>query len=590
MRKMIENIDYPSDLKRYALADLKVLAKEIRSLLITKSSLCGGHLASNLGVVELTIALHYVFNAPIDKIIFDVSHQCYTHKILTGRKKAFVDDKMYYSISGFTNPDESEYDLFNIGHTSTSISLACGYAKSRDLLNQNYNVIAVIGDSALDGGESFEALNCCSEIDGGLIVVINDNQMSIPENHGYLSKHLNELYLSNGELKNNYFKCLGFEYYLVDDAHDIFKLVSIFSKIKDLNKKIVIHCRTKKGKGYLYAENNPEKWHHAHPFDIKTGIFNKSSIVPKENYGSIIGDYLISKIKINKKIIAMTASVPACFGFKKEYRGIAGSNFLDVGISEQNMICMAAAMAKNGCKPILVTESSFYQRAYDQIEQELNLNSCPAVLLIAFSGIYGHNDNTHIGIYDISLFSNLKNIIYLSPSNMEDYIACVDWAVEQFLKPVMIRIPWNGVKHISCARMHDFFVTEYSIIKKGRDVAIFGVGSFFQLGEQVYDSLKVNFNLEATLIDPIILSSIDEKTLNNLKNNHSIIVVIEDGVKIGGFGSKIAQFYSDSNIKVLTFGFNDEFPSFFDREQIMIKNQLTVSTIVSTILKKMNDN
>lgn len=396
---IIEKIDSPKDLKMLSKAELTELAGEIREALVKRASTYGGHFGSNLGVVELTIALHYVFDSPNDKIIFDVSHQSYVHKMLTGRKEAFLNADQYDTVTGFTNPKESIHDQFNVGHTSTSISLASGLAVARDLKGSNENIIAVIGDAALDGGEAFEALNYVGESQIGLIIILNDNDMSIPENHGALNILLSRLRANHGIVEDNYFKSLGYDYYFVKDGHNIGLMIEAFNFVKGTKKPVVVHCCTTKGKGYQFAEHNQEKWHHAHPFNINSGEFHKKSSVPKENYGSIVGSFLIDKIKKDDKVVAMTASVPACFGFDCARRKEAGKQFIDVGIAEQNLITMASALAKGGCKPVVITESSFYQRAYDQIDQELCINKCPATLLVAFSGIYAHNDDTHIGFF-----------------------------------------------------------------------------------------------------------------------------------------------------------------------------------------------
>lgn len=581
---ILDFINSPSDLKKVDKNDLPLLANEIRTALIKRASAYGGHLGSNLGVVELTIALHYVFNSPVDKIVFDVSHQSYVHKMLTGRKDAYIDQNKYTIVTGFTNPLESEHDQFNIGHTSTSISLACGLALGRDLAEGTENVIAIIGDSALDGGEAFEALNTAGELNTGLIIVVNDNNMSIPENHGALNKHLNMLHEDNGSIDNNFFKSLGFDYILVKDGHDIYSLIKTFEKVKDTPRPVVVHCCTQKGKGYIYAEQDREKWHHAHPFNIETGEFNRKNSVPKENYGAIVGAYLMDKIKNDKKVIAMTASVPACFGFNLGRRKEAGSQFVDVGIAEQNMISMAAGLAKTGCKPVTITESSFYQRAYDQIQQEMCINKCAVTMLIAFSGIYAHNDDTHIGFYDIVLLGNIPGLIYLAPSNKQEYLAMLEWAIEQNESPVAIRIPWNGVYYTDRNVPNDYSTTKYEIQKVGEKVAIIGLGSFFQLGEEVARLLEKE-GIKATIVNPQFASGIDKDILNSLKSNHELVVTLEDGIVSGGFGARIAQYYGPSGMKTLCCGFGMDVPTKFSVEEMLEKNGLKPQQIVNRILQ-----
>lgn len=576
----------PDDLKKCDINDLKIVASQVREILINKASKSGGHLASNLGVVELTIALHYVFDSPKDKIIFDVSHQSYVHKIITGRKEFFINEDIS-GISGYTNPDESIHDIFNIGHTSTSISLACGLAKARDIKHGNENIIAVIGDSSLDGGEAFEGINYAGEMGSGLIVVVNDNNMSIPENHGYLSNKLSELRTNKGECKDNYFKSLGWDYVFVEDGHNIKSLIDVFNNIKDIDRPVVVHCCTKKGKGFIFAENNPEKWHWAHPFDIETGEYYSS--VPKENYGAIVGEYLIKKMSENDKIVAITASVPAYIGFNKDRRNKAGKQYVDVGIAEQNAISMAAGMARNGIKPVFVTGSSFYQRAYDQIEQEMCINHCAATLLVAFSGINGHLSNAHAGLYDIALLGNIPNLLYLAPTNKEEYIAMLDWSIEQNDIPVAIRIPWNGVYHASAEVETNYSNTKYLVEYQGTDIAIIALGSFYQLGEELLYLLKNKYGLNPTLINPRFITGIDTNTLERLKKEHSIVITLEDGILSGGFGSKIAQYYGPSDMKVLSFGFSMDIPTTFTVDEMMEKNNLKPDLMAKEILKIINN-
>lgn len=587
---ILDKVTSPADLKKIPVEKLSKLAQEIREVLINKASNFGGHLGSNLGVVELTIALHYVFESPKDKIVFDVSHQCYVHKILTGRKAAFLDEKLYSSVSGYTNPKESEHDMFNVGHTSTSISLACGLAKGRDICKRTENIIAVIGDAALDGGEAFEALNSAVEVGGGLIVVVNDNDMSIPENHGALCKHLATLREHDGKYENNFFEALGFEYRFVKAGHNVAELIDAFSKVKDATHPVVVHCVTEKGKGYIYAEKDREKWHHAHPFNIDTGEFLRSASVPAENYGSIVGKYLMERIKSDPRVVAMTASVPTCFGFNPDRRKEAGKQYIDVGIAEQNLITMATGLAKSGCKPVTITESSFYQRAYDQIEQELCINRCAVTMLIAFSGIFAHTDNTHIGLYDIALLGNIPGLIYLAPSNKQEYLAMLEWSIEQNENPVAIRIPWNGVHYINTSVPREYSETKYWVRKEGSRIAVLGLGSFYQLAEQVCELIKKDMQIDATLIDPLFITGVDKPLLEKLKRNHQLIVTLEDGIVSGGFGARISQFYGATDMKVINCGFHKEVPTQFTVEDMMKSNGLMPEQILYRIKEIFNYN
>lgn len=580
---IIDRINEPKDLKNLNQRELNVLAGEIRNAIINKLSVKGGHLASNLGVIELTVALHYVFNSPTDKIIFDVSHQCYTHKILTGRKNAFLVEEMYDEISGYSNPDESRHDFFNIGHTSTSISLACGMAKARDINHTNEDIIAVIGDASLDGGEAFEALNYASELNSGLIVVVNDNDMSIPENHGGLCKLLTELRQSGGNVKDNYFKALGFEYIFVKDGHNISDLTDAFLKVKGTKKPVVIHCCTQKGKGYIFAENNREKWHWAHPFNISTGEFK--SYVPKENYGAIACEFLLEKIKKDSKVVVVAASTPLCIGFNAEKRKQAGQQFVDVGIAEQHAVSMTAGIAKNGGKPVFATNSTFFQRAYDQIEQELCISKCPVTLIVTHAGVNGHANDTHAGLYDITLLANINNLVYLAPANKQEYLSMLEWSIEQMNVPVAIRVPWNGVYHTDDVVKADFSEVKYKISKKGSKVAIIALGSFYQLGEEVSKLLEEKLNIIPTLINPRFISGLDKELLDKLKEEHELVVTLEDGILSGGFGAKISQYYSLERMKVLNCGFSLDIPCRYEPKDLLLKNRLTPEQIVEDIYR-----
>lgn len=578
---VIEKINAPNDLKHLSVDELKILSGEIREALITKMSYTGGHMASNLGVVEITVALHTVFDSPKDKIIFDVSHQSYVHKILTGRKEAFLDKDHYDDVSGYTNPDESDHDFFNIGHTSTSISLACGMAKARDLKGENENIIAVIGDASLDGGEAFEALNYAKELKSGLIVVINDNNMSIPENYGGLHDMLNMLRENDGVVDNNFFKSLGFDYHFVKDGHDIQSLIDAFQRIKDIDHPVVVHCCTQKGKGYVFAEQEKEKWHWAKPFNVSTGEYIGG--VPSENYGAIVANHLLKKMEQDKDVVVVAASTPLCIGFNAKNRELAGKQFVDVGIAEQNAVTMAAAMAKRGAKPVFATNSTFYQRAYDQIEQEMCISKCPATMIVSHASVWGHTNDTHVGLYDIVLLANIPNLIYLAPTNCEEYLAMLDWSIDQNQFPVAIRIPWTKVYHTDKHVQTDYSSTKYEITVCGEKVAIMALGSFYQIGEEVVEILKGQ-GIDATLINPRYITGLDKECLEGLKEKHQLVVTLEDGILNGGFGAKIAQYYSLSSIQVMNKGFDmDNIPTRFKSSELLEANRLLPNQIVEDI-------
>lgn len=579
---ILENINGPEDLKALHSGELKTLSAEIRDCLIRKISKCGGHLGSNLGMVEITVALHKVFHSPVDKILFDVSHQCYTHKILCGRKEAFLKEEHYGDVSGYSNPSESIHDFFPMGHTSTAISLALGMAKMRDLKGGKEHIIAVIGDASLDGGEAFEALNYVAELEGPVIIVVNDNDMSIPENYGGLHKLLNRLKKEKGKVENNFFRSLGLEYVLVQDGHDIEALIAAFTSAKESGKSVVVHCCTKKGKGYFFAEKDREKWHYVKPFDRESGTFLFS--VPKENYGSLIAEHLLNKMKKDKKIVVVAASTPLCIGFNAENRAKAGKQYIDVGIAEQNAVTMTAAIAKAGGKPVFATNSTFYQRAYDQIEQEMCLGKCPATLLLSHASVWGHTNDSHVGLYDIALLSTIPNLTYLAPTNLEEYLAMLDWSIEQSEKTVAIRIPWTKVFHAERAVRKDYSSVKYHVEKKGKTVALLALGSFFPIGMQVCEELAKQ-GIEATLINPLFINEIDVSLLDELKPDHKLVVTLEDALLHGGFGSRIAQYYSMHSMKVMNKGFYKPVPTTYVADDFMRENRLLPEQITEDIVK-----
>ena len=579
---ILDKINCPDDLDNLSTEELSALSQEIRQCLIQKLSKTGGHVGSNLGVVELTVALHKVFHSPVDKILFDVSHQCYTHKILTGRKQAFLEEAHFHDVTGYSNPKESEHDFFPMGHTSTAISLAAGFMKSRDLRGGKENIIAVIGDASLDGGEAFEALNYLSELHSKVIIVINDNDMSIPENYGGLHGLLNTLKEKNGEVPHNFFRSLGLEYRLVRNGHDMEALIKAFSEAKDSEKAVVIHCCTQKGKGYSFAEKEREKWHWAKPFDIASGEF--LSNVPKENYGALVAEHLLTKMKEDPKVVVLAASTPLCFGFTAENRKKAGAQYVDVGIAEQNAISMTAALAKDGAKPVFATNSTFYQRAYDQIAQEMALGECPATLLLSHASVWGHTNDTHAGLYDIALLQTIPKLYYLAPTNLEEYLAMLDWSLEQKERTVAIRIPWTKVNHAKGAVKKDYAKVTYSVTERGKEVAILALGSFYQLGERVVELLKEQ-GLQPTLINPQFINGVDEEVLQDLKKEHRLLVTLEDGILQGGFGSKIAQFYSMDTLKVMNKGFSTPVPVTYRPEEYMAENRLLPEQIAEDIRK-----
>lgn len=583
---ILESILSPKDVKRLNIKQLHILASEMRKALLSKVSNCGGHIGPNLGVVELTIGLHYVFDSPKDKIVFDVSHQSYCHKMLTGRAIDYIDLTKADQVSGYTNPDESEHDLFNVGHTSTSISLATGLAKARDLAGDRYNVIAVIGDGALSGGEAYEGLDNGAELNSNFIVVVNDNEMSIAENHGGLYGNLQRLRDSNGKCQCNFFKSLGYDYYYLEEGNTIDKVIELFKKIKDIQHPVVLHIHTKKGFGYSFAEKKQEEYHWKPSFDLKTGE-NKRKF-SGENYDDIINQFLLDKMKQDPSVAVLVAAVPSTIGFTPEKRQLAGKQFIDVGIAEEHAVAMAAGIAKNHGKPVFATHSSFFQRTYDQISQEVCINNLPVTLLVRNASIWGLNDVTHLGIFDIPLLSNIPNLVYLAPTNCEEYLSMVEWSLNQREHPVAIRIPKNGVHHTSFPVSKNYsLLNKYLIKQYGKDVAIIALGDFFQIGEEIARKISEDLGFVPTLINPRFITGLDKECLTGLLNQHKIILTLEDGILDGGFGQKIASFLGCENIKVLNYGLKKEFIDRYSADEVLQQCRITPELVLEDVKKQL---
>jgi len=582
MEKILDKIESPKDLKPLSISEMKELAEEIRSALLKKLSIHGGHFGPNFGMVEAIIAMHYVFESPKDKLVFDVSHQSYPHKILTGRKDAFLYEDHYDDVTGYTNPEESEHDWFNVGHTSTSISLASGLAKARDLKGENYNVIAIIGDGSLSGGEALEGLDFAGEQKSNFIIVVNDNDMSIAENHGGLYKNLKELRASNGTCVCNLFKAMGLDYVYVNDGNNLESLIDTFKKVKDIDHPIVVHINTEKGKGYKFAEDNKENWHWTMPFDIETGKPTVS--FDGEDYGDLTAKFLLNKMKKDEKVVAIVAAVPTNIGFTKERRLEAGKQFVDVGIAEEHGIAMASGIAKNGGKPVFATHSSFMQRTYDQLSQDLCINNSPATILVNTASVYGMNDVTHLGLYDIPMISNIPNMVYLAPTSKEEYFAMLDWSIEQTEHPVAIRIPCNGVISDGRAPDTDYSdINKFKVEQKGEKIAILALGDFYQLGEALAKEIKEKLNITPTLINPRYITGLDKELLNELKQNHNQVITLEDGILEGGFGEKIASFYGNTDMKVKNYGIKKAFYDKYNVKELLKANKLTPQQILAEI-------
>ena len=578
----IEKINQPTDVKNLNSEQLHILSDEMRQALLQKLSKHGGHFGPNLGMVEATIALHYVFNSPTDKIVYDVSHQSYPHKMLTGRKDAFLYEDKYDDVSGYSNPDESDHDFFTIGHTSTSVSLACGLAKGRDLKGDKENIIAVIGDGSLSGGEALEGLDFASELNSNLIIVVNDNDMSIAENHGGLYKNLKQLRDTDGKSECNLFKSMGLDYVFVKDGNDIDSLITAFEQVKDSTYPVVVHICTQKGKGYKIAEENKENWHYCGPFNLETGKSDMSQD-GGEDYSSMTADILLKKMKEDKTVVGITSATPTVFGFTEDKRKEAGSQFVDVGIAEETAVALASGIAKSGGKPVYGVYSTFIQRTYDQLSQDLCINNSPATILVYWASVYGMNDVTHLGIYDIPMMSNIPNLVYLAPTTKEEYLAMLDWSIEQNNHPVAIRVPISVVSDGKKVTKDFSKLNEYEVTQNGSKIAIVALGSFYSVGAKTAEIIENKTGVKPTLINPIYITGTDDKLLEQLKENHDIVITVEDGVLDGGFGEKIARFYGNSDIKVLNYGLKKEFLDRYNPEEIVKANRLTPEQIAEDV-------
>lgn len=570
--KYIDKIKSPADVKRLSLDELREMAGEIRTLLLQKLSQHGGHCGPNLGMVEATIAMHYVFDSPRDQMVFDVSHQSYTHKMLTGRVQAFLDASHFDDVSGYTEPSESEHDHFIIGHTSTSVSLACGLAKGRDLSGGTGNVIAVIGDGSLSGGEALEGLDWAAELNSNLIIVVNDNQMSIAENHGGLYRNLEELRHSGGTCANNLFRAMGLDYLYVDKGNDIEALIHAFQQVKGCTHPVVLHINTLKGKGYALAEQDKERWHWSVPFDIATGAPKHSQ--EGETYEALTATHLLEKMQEDRNVCAITAGTPGLWAWTPERRKQAGQQFVDVGIAEEHAVALASGIAKAGGKPVFGVCSSFVQRTYDQMSQDLCINDNPATILVLWGSLCGMNDVTHLCHFDIPLLSNIPNLVYLAPTNREEYLAMLDWSLDYKEHPVAIKVPMGLTVPASRPVATDYsHLNQYEMVERGSQVALLGLGTFFPLAQAVAKRLEAQ-GVHATLINPRYITGIDRDMMESLKADHRIVVTLEDGVLDGGFGEKIARHFGGSSMRVLCYGARKEFVDRYNLQEFLSSNRL----------------
>lgn len=577
----IEKINGPEDVKKLNIEEMTALAEEMRHALLKRASIHGGHFDPNFGMVEAIIALHYVFESPKDKMVFDVSHQTYPHKMLTGRKDAYLYEEHYDDVTGYSCPQESEHDHFTVGHTSTSVSLACGLAKARDLRGESANVIAIIGDGSLSGGEALEGMDFAAELDSNMIIVVNDNDMSIAENHGGLYSNLKLLRETNGQAECNLFKAMGLDYVYVDHGNDLRELIGAFKQVKDSKKPVVVHINTLKGKGYKPAEEHKEEWHWHLPFDIETG---KSHFPEVEDYSSVTCEYLIEKMKQDPTVVAITSGTPTILGFTQEKRKQAGRQFVDVGIAEETAVALASGIAKGGGKPVYGVYSSFIQRTYDQISQDLCIDGNPATIVVYTGSVFGMTDVTHLGLQDIPMLSNIPGLVYLAPTTKEEYLSMLDWSVEQKEMPVAIKLPGGDMVSDGREVTKDWSqLNTYEVTEKGSKIALIGLGTFYSLALQTAEMLEKK-GIHATVINPYYITGLDKGLLEKLKADHDTVVTLEDGIMNGGFGEKIARFYGSSDMKVYNYGLKKEFLDRYDVNEVLKENHLTAEQIVNDVL------
>lgn len=588
----LEHIASPEDLRALPDSALPVLCDEIRDAIISSSAAVGGHVGPNLAVVELTVALHRVFHAPEDRLVFDVSHQTYAHKMLTGRAKAFLDPDCYEDVSGFSSPGESEYDLFAMGHTSTSVSLACGLVKARDLAGKTYNVVAVIGDGALSGGLAFEGLDNAACLTSGLLIIVNDNGWSIAPNHGGIYRNLAELRESKGTASHNFFRTLGFDYRYLEEGNNVFALEETLGELRGLTRPTVLHIHTTKGLGYPPAEKDPESWHHAAPFDIATGSFlGKASVKGGgeggEGYDELTANFLLERMATDPKVVAVSAATPYVMGFTPEFRERADKQFVDVGIAEEHAVSYVTALAREGFKPVLGVYATFLQRAYDQLWHDLCLNSAPATILVYGASAFGTTDVTHLGYFDISMLGAMPGLTYLAPTCSEEYLDMLSWALDWREGPVAIRVPIRDViTRPDFARPSDGYARGWEVVREGSRVAILALGNFFPLGVKVADELLERTGVTATLINPRLATSVDEGRLKRLSENHELVVTIEDGVVEGGFGEHCARILaSQPNVRVRCLGLPRAYLDRYDPIELLSSYGLKAHDIVALIEK-----
>ena len=583
---LLEHTTSPADVKQLAPHDLPVLCREIRQAILTSSAAVGGHVGSNLGTVELTVALHRVFDSPHDKLVFDVSHQTYTHKMLTGRAPYYLQPELFGTLSGFSNPAESEHDLFSMGHTSTSVSLAAGLAKARDLAGDDYNVVAVIGDGSLSGGLAFEGLDSLAELGTNVIVIINDNGWSIAENHGGIYRNLAALRENGGMAPDNFFRALGLDYRFIADGNDEAVLERELLAVRDIDHPVVLHVCTVKGEGYEAALDDAENWHHVSPFDQANPDSKAQNNVSPATYADLTGRHLLERMSEDRNVVVISAATPYIMGFDAKRRQAAGSQFIDVGIAEEHAVTLTTGLATAGAKPVLGLYGVFMQRAYDELWHDLCLNDVCATILDFSASAFGATDATHLGFFDLALMGGLPNLSCLAPTCQEEYLAMLDWALDAPHGPVVIRVP-AGAPSSHPERITgsmDFAQPTYQTVRTGSGLAILALGNFLELGERVADALAAR-GVHATVINPRFATELDTNALDGLGRAHRAVITLEDGVLAGGWGEKVARYLAPTNLRIRCYGYPKAFPDRVKPLDLLRSCGITVTDIVRDALE-----
>lgn len=582
----LKDIKSPKDIKGLDIHSLENIASQIRAGILNRTSKIGGHVSPNLGSVESIIALHYVFDAPVDKLIFDVSHQAFPHKMLTGRAYGYLYPEDFAKVGEYTDPLESpEYDLFYAGHTSPALSLSVGMAKARDLKGEKYNVVAYVGDGALSGGLALEGLDAGGALDSNLICIFNDNQMAIAENHGGMYAHFEHLRETNGTATDNLFKSFGWDYIYVAEGNNVEKLIEAYRKAKDSNHPVVIHINTQKGEGYAPAEQRRETFHFRNPFSIASGQLLE--VDNGESYNGTLKEFIFDSVKKYPDMLVISSATPEDMGLGAASRRELGKNYLDVGIAEQTGVSVMAGAARNGIKVIYGVVATFLQRAYDQLMEDWAMDNSPALLVVQSTGIDAIVDQTHLGFWDIPMITSIPNIVYLAPANMEEYKAMLEWGLAQNEHKVAVREPVYSVEHADYDVDTDYSdLNRFKMVHKGNKVAIIAAGDFFVRGREVTDLLKQQ-GIDATLINPRFVSGIDYEMLEGLKKDHQLVATIENGSLEGGFGQRIASALGTSGMKVLNFGLKKRFVDRYDvkaleKEYGLLPEQIT-EVIISSL-------